>query len=82
MNALLANLERLDDAAIYRTFKRVLISRPQADPITGPLLGSAQVPLAKAVLCGDCQTVSDGNQCCPACGSQSLLNLARVLNRS
>lgn len=41
-----------------------------------------QIRLAAAVLCEDCQTVSNTPYpYCPACGSQSLLQLARVLNR-
>jgi rRNA maturation endonuclease Nob1 len=45
-------------------------------------LDCAQVRLAAAVLCQDCDTISDTpHPHCPACGSQSLLLLARVLNR-
>jgi hypothetical protein len=41
-----------------------------------------QIALAQAVLCQDCETVSNTpHRYCPACGSQSLLQLARVLNR-
>jgi hypothetical protein len=38
------------------------------------------VPLQSAVLCIDCESVSD-SRCdeCPVCGSRSLLNLARLL---
>ena len=43
----------------------------------------SQVRLAAAVLCQDCDTISNTPRpCCPACGSQSLLMLARVLNRA
>lgn len=42
-----------------------------------------QIQLAKAVLCQDCETISNTpHPYCPACGSQSLLQLARVLNRT
>ncbi len=41
-----------------------------------------QVPLADAMLCEDCDTISSRKQYCPACGSSSLLSLARVLNRT
>jgi hypothetical protein len=45
-------------------------------------LDCVQVPLASAVLCQDCNTISNTPRpYCPACGSQSLLLLARVLNR-
>lgn len=41
-----------------------------------------QIQLAAAVLCQDCEIVSNTPYgCCPACGSQSLLQIARVLNR-
>jgi hypothetical protein len=41
-----------------------------------------QVKPAAAVLCQDCDTISNTpHPYCPACGSQSLLQLARVLNR-
>jgi len=41
-----------------------------------------QIQLARAVLCQDCETISNTpHPYCPACGSQSLLQLARVLNR-
>ena len=39
-------------------------------------------PLRVAVLCPDCNAVSDGVNACPACGSSSLLSLASVLNRT
>ena len=45
-------------------------------------LDCAQVRLAAAVLCQDCDTISNTpHRYCPACGSQSLFLLARVLNR-
>lgn len=45
-------------------------------------LDCAQVRLAVAVLCQDCDTISNTpHPYCPACGSQGLLPLARVLNR-
>lgn len=45
-------------------------------------LDCVQVKLSAAVLCQDCETVSNTpHPYCPACGSQSLLQLARVLNR-
>lgn len=38
------------------------------------------VPLEEAVLCADCDVISDSNgEVCQACGSRSLLNLGRVL---
>ena len=37
--------------------------------------------LSRAVLCVQCESVSDCNkESCPVCGSASLMNLARVLN--
>ncbi len=41
------------------------------------------IPLQQAVLCANCEVVSDSkNGHCIVCGSPSLLNLARVLNGS
>lgn len=38
------------------------------------------VPLEEAVLCADCDVISDSNgEVCQACGSRSLLSLGRVL---
>jgi hypothetical protein len=38
------------------------------------------VHLQKAVLCANCEVISEGlNAHCAACGSQSLLSLSRVL---
>lgn len=42
-----------------------------------------RMPLARAVLCQDCETVSNtASNACPGCSSQALLQLARVLNRA
>ena len=41
------------------------------------------VPLLEAVLCADCEVISDSNgEACPVCGSRSLLSVARVLGGS
>ena len=37
-------------------------------------------PLRKAVLCVDCNNISDANLECPACSSGALMNLSAVLN--
>jgi len=43
-----------------------------------PLLNS--VPLLEAVLCADCEIISNsGGESCQVCGSRSLLSLGRVL---
>lgn len=40
------------------------------------------IPLDYAVLCVDCRAITRAvNSHCPACGSQSVLNLAKVLDR-
>ena len=39
------------------------------------------IPLDHAVLCLDCNCVSDANRECPACSSRALMNLSVVLNR-
>jgi hypothetical protein len=41
------------------------------------------VPLINAVLCADCEVISDSSgEVCSVCGSRSLLNVARVLGGS
>jgi hypothetical protein len=43
-----------------------------------PILNS--VPLLEAVLCADCEIISNsGGETCEVCGSRSLLSLGRVL---
>lgn len=43
-----------------------------------PILNS--VPLLEAVLCADCEIISNsGGEACEVCGSRSLLSLGRVL---
>jgi hypothetical protein len=39
------------------------------------------VPLRQASLCLDCETISAAHTNCAACGSRSLLSLARVLSQ-
>ena len=34
-------------------------------------------PLASAVLCTDCENVSNGVRACPACGSKALMNISK-----
>ena len=45
------------------------------------LLDRSAIPLDRAVLCLDCNCVSDANRQCPACSSSALMNLSVVLNR-
>jgi hypothetical protein len=40
------------------------------------------VPLQKAGLCLDCDTITAAHTTCLACGSRAVLNIARVLSRS
>jgi hypothetical protein len=37
------------------------------------------IPLAEAMLCLDCETISRGNQCA-ACGSASIVNLKTIVD--
>jgi hypothetical protein len=39
------------------------------------------IPLFRAVLCLDCNCVTDANHECPACSSRALMNLSAVLDR-
>lgn len=45
------------------------------------LRNKTTIPLDHAVLCLDCNCVSDANRECPACSSRALMNLSVVLNR-
>jgi hypothetical protein len=45
------------------------------------LMKNSTIPLDHAVLCLDCNCVSDANRECPACSSRALMNLSVVLNR-
>ena len=45
------------------------------------LMKTSVIPLVHAVLCLDCNCVTDANQVCPVCSSRALMNLASVLNR-
>jgi hypothetical protein len=48
---------------------------------SGPLLNA--IPLLNAVLCADCEMLSDSaSDTCEVCGSRSLLNLERLLGGS
>lgn len=41
------------------------------------------IPLLQAVLCADCEVISDSaGEICRVCGSRSLLNLGRILGGS
>jgi hypothetical protein len=44
-------------------------------------LNKSTIPLNHAVLCLDCNSISDANRECPACTSHALMNLSAVLNR-
>ena len=45
------------------------------------LMEKSVIPLGHAVLCLDCNAVSNANRECPACSSRALMNLSSVLNR-
>jgi hypothetical protein len=52
-----------------------------AGPKSEPILNAIQ--LVCAVLCADCEVISDSpNDVCAVCGSRSLLSLGRVLGGS
>ena len=45
------------------------------------LRNNSTIPLDYAVLCLDCNCVSNANRECPACCSRALMNLSVILNR-
>jgi len=50
---------------------------------SGPFLPLEALPLLEAVLCADCEIISNSRgDCCQVCGSRSLLSLARILGGS
>ncbi len=58
--------------------------RSEAAGVTAQVLHKInQVRLQKAVLCANCEIISEGrNGHCACCGSQSLLSLSRVLGKA
>jgi hypothetical protein len=47
------------------------------------LLNTNQIRLQKAVLCANCEVITEGrNGHCACCGSQSLLSLSRALGKT
>ena len=45
------------------------------------LMETSAIPLVHAVLCLDCNCITDANQECPVCSSRALMNLSSVLDR-
>jgi len=43
-------------------------------------MNNSTIPLDHAVLCLDCDSVSDAKRECPACASRALMSLSVVLN--
>ena len=39
------------------------------------------IPLREAAMCCDCETISNGKQRCPKCGSSALWLLEKWINR-
>ena len=54
-----------------------------ADKTTATMFRAVElIPLNEALLCVNCQVISRSKNDCVCCGSQSLLHLANVLERS
>ena len=51
------------------------------EPAMTALMKTSAIPLVNAVLCLDCNCVTDANRECPVCSSRALMNLASVLDR-
>lgn len=45
------------------------------------VMNAQAIPLAQAVLCQDCNVISDAMLSCPACGCGVLMSLAKWLDR-
>jgi hypothetical protein len=39
------------------------------------------MPLSSAYLCGDCHSIGNCSTRCPACASESVINLANIMDR-
>ena len=46
-----------------------------------PKIENEHIPLERAYLCQDCESVVNNSKKCPACASTVLMGLASVLNR-
>jgi hypothetical protein len=44
-------------------------------------LSMQHIPLMRAYLCQDCNSIGNNSEFCPACASAALLGLSGVLNR-
>lgn len=53
------------------------MSRP-----TEERLEAVTIPMARATLCVDCETVSSSRSTCPVCGSESVFSLSHILGGS
>lgn len=51
----------------------------QGEPMT--FLSMQHMPLSSAYLCEDCNCIGNCAEQCPACASEALIGLAKVLNR-
>jgi hypothetical protein len=51
----------------------------RGEPMT--VVSLQHIPLTKAYLCQDCNSIGNCAQHCPACASEALMGLAGVLNR-
>jgi hypothetical protein len=67
-------------ATIDRQLHLMMWVRNSMQKLTSMTKRSA-IPLDHAVLCLDCNCVSDANRECPACSSRALMNLSVVLDR-
>jgi hypothetical protein len=72
----------MDNNFIYEAAEKAALNRKTAGSGATPHALHDEVtffPLAKAVLCGDCENVSNGVTTCPACGSSALMNISKTL---
>jgi hypothetical protein len=69
---------RVTEDCAARAIRKVVMKQRNIAKLQQILTG--HFPLKKAVLCLDCNSISDANQECPACTSGALMNLSAVLN--
>jgi hypothetical protein len=56
---------------------------PFRKPVSPAVVTAALVPLDRALLCLDCDSIfaAEGAQLCPGCGSTTAWSVSRALNR-
>lgn len=61
---------------------RIAGRRPNGKVVLEPIVERfVSIPLNRAVLCQNCERISDSNGKCAVCGSEALMSVQKVLDR-